>query len=119
LNDEQAVWAEDGEGASEAQILARVQALSNAGCAEVVVKRGAEPTLLFLSGQAPLAIPTQRVPKVVDTTAAGDSFAAGYVSARLKEKAPHEAVLSGNLLASVVIQHPGAIIPLTAMPSGL
>jgi len=119
LNDEQAVWAEDGEGASEAQILARVQALSNAGCAEVVVKRGAEPTLLFLNGQAPLAIPTQRVPKVVDTTAAGDSFAAGYVSARLKEKAPHEAVLSGNLLASVVIQHPGAIIPLTAMPSGL
>jgi 2-dehydro-3-deoxygluconokinase len=105
--------------ASEEAVLSRVTALTQQGCAEVVVKRGAEPTLLYLAGQAPLALPTQQVVKVVDTTAAGDSFAAGYVSARLKGLAPQAAVQAGNLLASVVIQHPGAIIPLSAMPATL
>ena len=119
LNDEQAVWAQGASLATEAQVLERVQSLSNRAGAEVVVKRGAEPTLLYLPGQAPLALPTQRVARVVDTTAAGDSFAAGYVSARLKGKTPQEAVLAGNCLAAVVIQHPGAIIPAAAMPSEL
>ncbi|WP_084627895.1 PfkB family carbohydrate kinase [Elstera litoralis] len=52
----------------------------------------------------------------VDTTAAGDSFAAGYLAARLGGASVHAAALAAHRLASIVIQHPGAIIPKAAMP---
>jgi 2-dehydro-3-deoxygluconokinase len=53
---------------------------------------------------------------VVDTTAAGDSFAAAYVAARLAGSDPVEASRAGHRLAGVVVGHPGAIIPRSAMP---
>ena len=56
---------------------------------------------------------------VVDTTAAGDSFAAAYVAARLVGADPLEAARAGHRLAGVVVCHPGAIIPRAAMPPGL
>jgi 2-dehydro-3-deoxygluconokinase len=56
------------------------------------------------------------VAEVVDTTAAGDSFAAAYIAARLAGAAPLEAARAGHRLAGVVVCHPGAIIPRSAMP---
>ena len=56
---------------------------------------------------------------VVDTTAAGDSFAAAYVAARLAGADPLEAARAGHRLAGVVVCHPGAIIPRAAMPPEL
>lgn len=53
---------------------------------------------------------------VVDTTAAGDSFAAAYIAARLAGSEPGEAAQAGHRLASLVICYPGAIIPAYAMP---
>jgi 2-dehydro-3-deoxygluconokinase len=53
---------------------------------------------------------------VVDTTAAGDSFAAAYLAARLQGAGPLEAARAGHRLAGAVVCHPGAIIPLAAMP---
>ena len=53
---------------------------------------------------------------VVDTTAAGDSFAAAYIAARLAGSDPIEASRAGHRLAGVVVGHPGAIIPRSAMP---
>lgn len=53
---------------------------------------------------------------VVDTTAAGDSFAAAYIAARLAGADPVEAARAGHRLASVVVCYPGAIIPAYAMP---
>ncbi|MGB8602799.1 MAG: sugar kinase [Rhizomicrobium sp.] len=84
--------------------------------AEVVIKRGTDPTLVRMAGDAPIAVPTFAVKKVVDTTGAGDSFAAGYLAARLQGQKPEVAARSGNKLASIVVQHPGAIIPRDAMP---
>ena len=83
---------------------------------EVVVKRGGEPTLIRVAGEPPLAVPTFKVSRVVDTTGAGDSFAGGYLAARLQGLAPQAAAKCGNKLASIVIQHAGAIIPAEAMP---
>jgi 2-dehydro-3-deoxygluconokinase len=60
---------------------------------------------------APLAAP------VVDTTAAGDSFSAAYIAARLAGAAPVDAARAGHRLAGVVVCHPGAIIPRSAMPA--
>jgi len=54
---------------------------------------------------------------VVDTTAAGDSFAAAYVAARLNGADPVEAARAGHHLAGVVVCYPGAIIPRSAMPA--
>ena len=54
---------------------------------------------------------------VVDTTAAGDSFAAAYLASRLAGGDPLEAARAGHRLAGVVVCHPGAIIPRSAMPA--
>jgi 2-dehydro-3-deoxygluconokinase len=56
---------------------------------------------------------------VADTTAAGDSFAAAYVAARLSGAGPMDAARAGHRLAGVVVCHPGAIIPRAAMPPEL
>jgi 2-dehydro-3-deoxygluconokinase len=53
---------------------------------------------------------------VVDTTAAGDSFAAAYLAARLNGEDPVAAARAGHHLAGVVVCYPGAIIPRSAMP---
>jgi 2-dehydro-3-deoxygluconokinase len=53
----------------------------------------------------------------VDTTAAGDSFAAAYIAARLAGSDPIDAARAGHRLAGVVVGYPGAIIPRYAMPA--
>jgi 2-dehydro-3-deoxygluconokinase len=50
------------------------------------------------------------VAKVVDTTAAGDSFAGAYLAGRLAGMEAPEAAGLGAELAAVVVQSPGAII---------
>ncbi|CAM4089965.1 sugar kinase [Roseateles saccharophilus] len=77
---------------------------------EIAIKRGALPTRVGLGG-AWRDVATEAVPRIVDTTAAGDSFAAGYLSQRLRGAAPVEAAAFGNRLAARVIQYPGALIP--------
>jgi len=82
---------------------------------EVVVKRGAAPTLVRL-GPAPWTeVAAERVATVVDSTAAGDSFAAGYLCQRLAGVPTTQAAAFGNRLAARVIQHRGAIIGVAAM----
>jgi 2-dehydro-3-deoxygluconokinase len=78
--------------------------------AEVVLKRGADACLIRCHGER-FFVPALKVEKVVDTTAAGDSFSAAYLASRLKGGAPQEAALAGHRLASRVIQVPGALIP--------
>ncbi|KPC52014.1 sugar kinase [Amantichitinum ursilacus] len=97
-----------------AEALAQVWALPTP---EVVVKQGGADTLVRLAGHTPISIPPAPVAQVVDTTAAGDSFAAGYLAARLSGLAASAAAASGNTLAGTVIQHRGAIIPSDAMPA--
>ncbi|HSW07455.1 sugar kinase [Aquabacterium sp.] len=83
---------------------------------ELVIKRGAEPTLLRGGAGEPWqSVATEPVPRVVDTTAAGDSFAAGYLARRLLGAGSAEAAAFGNRLAARVIQHPGALIEPQAM----
>lgn len=85
-------------------------AYAQIGTPEVVLKRGAEACLIRCAGEA-FEVPAQRVEKVVDTTAAGDSFSAAYLASRLSGGSPVEAAQAGHLLASRVIQVPGALIP--------
>lgn len=61
-------------------------------------------------------VTTKTIERVVDTTAAGDSFSAAYLAARLAGAGPVEAAIAGHRLAGAVICYSGAIIPLAAMP---
>lgn len=79
--------------------------------AEVVLKRGADTCLIRCNGEH-FAVPALKIEKVVDTTAAGDSFSAAYLASRLQGGSPEVAALAGHRLASRVIQVPGALIPL-------
>lgn len=86
-----------------------------AGAAEIVLKLDQPGCRVFHGGTAQ-HIPAPPVPRVVDTTAAGDSFAAAYLAARLRGAAPADAARAGHALAGIVVQHPGAIISQAAMP---
>ncbi len=68
-------------------------------------KQGAE--VEYLSG----SVPTKLISNVVDTTAAGDSFNAGFLAARLSGHDIQSCCEWGNAVAGEVIQHKGAIIP--------
>ena len=111
LDDETLLWGEtpvDG-------VIARTQ---QAGVSEVVIKRGADACLVAVGDEPLREVPAVRLSPqaVVDTTAAGDSFSAGYLAVRLTGGSATEAAKRGHLTASTVIQHRGAIIPRAAMP---
>jgi 2-dehydro-3-deoxygluconokinase len=103
LDDDMALW---GQPDADAQL----QATLAGPAPEVVVKRGALPTVVRLAGHAAQTVPTEPVARVVDTTAAGDSFAGAYLAARLGGAAPAAAAAAGSRLAARVVQHRGAVI---------
>ena len=72
---------------------------------EVVVKLGAEGAL-WTGGGAALRVPARSVPDV-DSTGAGDAFAAGLLAARLAGAAPEEALRAGCALAAEAVGRPG------------
>ena len=104
LDDEDALW-----GAKPVEdVIARTQA---AGVSEVVIKRGAESCLVAITGEAVVEVPAVKLAKekVIDTTAAGDSFSAGYLAVRLTGGTPEAAAQRGHLTASTVIQYRGRL----------
>ncbi|RBP53005.1 sugar kinase [Arenicella xantha] len=108
FDDEQSLF----DYTSPEQLVAAVHAL---GSTEIVVKMGGE-SCLYSSPEGTDYVPAKPV-KPVDTTAAGDSFNAAYLAARLAGKSAKDACQHGHALASTVIQHRGAIIPRSGMPA--
>ena len=108
LSDEQLLFKDKNE-----EITAK--RLHKLGVSEIVVKMGERGCFLSNTlGQQHLK--AKKVKKIVDTTAAGDSFNAGYLGGRIKGMNPIEAAEAAQKLASKVIQFKGAIIPVSAMP---
>ena len=104
FDDEVALWGDATPAATGARMLA-------AGVGRVVLKRGADACLIFDAGGV-LAVPVPEPVQPVDTTAAGDSFNAGFIAAILaRPDDPAAAALQGHRLAAQVIRHPGAILP--------
>ena len=102
LDDEIALWGDAGE----AETMARLAA---AGVRRGALKRGAAgPLPLGPAGELPEFPPAQRV---VDTTAAGDSFNGAYLAAALRGEPEARCLAAGHAMATEVIGHPGAIIP--------
>ncbi len=106
FDDEAVLW---GDANPEATV-ERLQAF---GIPEIVVKNGPNSALIAdKSGREGVPVPEVVTP--VDTTAAGDSFNAGYLAARLNGEAPAAAVAAAHSLAAQVIRHRGAIMPRAA-----
>lgn len=76
---------------------------------ELILKRGAEETILILDGQES-RVPVPPVDNVIDTTGAGDTFNAGYLAERLRGATPEASAENGTRCARVVIQHRGGVI---------
>jgi 2-dehydro-3-deoxygluconokinase len=107
LDDERALFGvEDAE--------ACIRRLHGLGPAEIVVKLGSEGCEVS-SAAFRGRIAAEPVEEVVDSTAAGDSFNAGYLAARLLGAGPDAAAGLGNRVAGRVVAHPGAVIPAGAM----
>ncbi|MFM4775153.1 sugar kinase [Aeromonas veronii] len=107
FDDEQALWGNN----SLSDVLLNLKML---GVSEAVVKTGADGCIYqdLRTEDAPIVFHTRKIEHVVDTTAAGDSFNAGYISGYLFGAPPEVSASRGNKLASIVIQHQGAIIPI-------
>ncbi|MEM7196843.1 MAG: sugar kinase [Pseudomonadota bacterium] len=100
-NDEMAIYGDK----DFACICARLRGW---GLEKGAVKRGAlGPIDLQMQHDQPY----KKVERPIDTTAAGDSFNAGFLAANLAGGSLPDALQHGHELASKVIQHSGAIIP--------
>lgn len=108
FDDEQMLYGDE----NEQQAIERTQAL---GVQEIVIKRGAEACYVVTPNDH-LSISAHRIDNVIDTTAAGDSFSAGYLAKRVLGGSEKDAAGAGHTLAGTVIQHRGAIIPNNVMP---
>lgn len=89
--------------------------LRTAGVSETVVKLATPACHVLVDGVAEI-VTAPTVSQVIDTTAAGDSFAAAYIAARSAGLDARTAAWAGHTLAGAVIRHRGAIIPKAAMP---
>ena len=99
IDDEMALFGE-----SEEEVTARFQRYKGTGA----LKRGSEGPVSLGSGVHQAYAPA---PRVVDTTAAGDSFNGGYLAAVLSGDTQAQALLRGHACAARVVQFRGAIVP--------
>ncbi|WP_119300393.1 sugar kinase [Dongia deserti] len=84
----------------------------------VVIKQGKDGCMVSVDGTK-TDVPAIKDGKVVDATAAGDSFNAGFLAATLRGEDPVQAANLGHRCASVVIAHHGAIVPRDAFQAAL
>lgn len=99
IDDEMALFDE-----TEAQVKARFARHSGIGA----LKQGEHGPL---SIGTPLSQAYPPAGRVLDTTAAGDSFNGAYLGALMSGKSQAEALMSGHTMAARVVQQRGAIIP--------
>ncbi len=102
VDDEMALYGD----ADASAVVARLKGL---GVSRGALKRGGDGPLDLATGATPQALP--QVGKVVDSTAAGDSFNAGFLAAVAQGSSDLDAARAGHVLAAKVICHRGAIIP--------
>ncbi len=84
--------------------------LEGYGLSYGALKRGGEGPLP-IGVTLPVLPSYRRVDKVIDTTAAGDSFVGGFLAEHAQGRPIDAALLAGHDCAARVITHPGAIVP--------
>jgi sugar/nucleoside kinase (ribokinase family) len=109
LNEVDILFANEHEASLMAEledVEAAVKAL-NERCSTVVVTCGAQGSVVARDGIV-VSVPAARVATVVDTTGAGDSFAAGFLFGLVRGNEPEQCARLGALAAAEVVSHLGA-----------
>lgn len=89
--------------------------LTTKGVSESIIRSGGA-TCSICSNTTIYEIPAEKVTKVVDTTAAGDSFSGTYLVARNSGISIEESAAIAHRMAAYVIQYKGAVVPKQFMP---
>ena len=91
------------------------------GKVPLVVVTLAERGAMAVAGGERTVVPAQPIDKVVDTTGAGDLFAAGFLHGQAQGKSLEASLTLGAICAAEVIQHFGArpIVDLKAITAGV
>jgi fructoselysine 6-kinase len=105
-------FASAGDGRSEAESVGRALLARGAGLAIVTMGRGGAMAL----GEGETAWVAARPVSVLDTLGAGDSFAAGFIAARLGGAALRECLEAGAAAAAAACAHWGGF-PQTLRPA--
>jgi 2-dehydro-3-deoxygluconokinase len=101
-------------GGDENSLIARQR---GSGVEELVIKNERPGSRIIIAGEGvDLTVEAPPVAEVIDTTAAGDSFAAAYIAARSRGRDAKAAALAGHRLAGAVCGVRGAILPREQMP---
>lgn len=80
------------------------------GAREVVVTDGSNPCVIVVEDTVTEVAPTPP-DQIIDTTAAGDAFDAGYLAARLSGRSVSASALAGHAVAARAVAHRGALAP--------
>jgi len=84
--------------------------ISKFSVTEQVIKCGTEGVYTFYDKNTQFHLPFTPAKQQIDSTAAGDSFAGTYLAARLKGEDIQKAMENAAGVASIVVQHRGAIV---------
>ncbi|WP_020593888.1 sugar kinase [Kiloniella laminariae] len=90
-----------------------IQRISKLGVDEIILKNGSDSVTSYSDGEVQV-FPVEAAKVVKDTTAAGDSFNAGYLWARLSGKSLENSITIAGEIARQVIAQQGAIVPIIA-----
>jgi sugar/nucleoside kinase (ribokinase family) len=88
--------------------LATEMGVAPLGTGVYVVKRGGDPVVVHAAG-ARVEVPVQRAADVLDSTGAGDAFAAGYILAAAGGASAQESARAGSVLAVSALRRAGAL----------
>jgi sugar/nucleoside kinase (ribokinase family) len=80
------------------------------GAELTVIKRGALPVTVVTAAGVVTEVATPPVANIVDTTGAGDAFAAGFLPVYATSRNIKDSITNGNLIAARALRSPGATL---------
>ncbi|MEO7574764.1 MAG: PfkB family carbohydrate kinase [Ilumatobacteraceae bacterium] len=95
---------------NEAELLGLSSSNPIDGARLTVIKGGARPTVAISRDKTTTWLDVPAVTNILDTTGAGDAFAAGFIGSFVESGVVQDALIAGHALAARVLRSPGATL---------